>query len=122
MVEDRGYDNVHPRVSLLKHKTAKGLIARLQSAHENSMESFQFFAAGLIAASLTLVSPSEREMVCQVASLHLISRVAYIGLYAFHKEGAEALSWTRTTFWGIGTMASSFLLLTAGAKYAQLYP
>lgn len=119
---DKGYDNVHPRVSLAKHTGGKGLIARLQAAHENSLETFQFFAAGICASAVTHVSPAERGLVCEVASLHLIARFLFLGLYMFQSEKRAWVAVLRSTAWIIANISSAYLMYSAADKYVQLYP
>lgn len=122
-VEDDGYDNINPRVSLQKHLDARGLISRLHAAHQNSMESFLFFAAGVIAASQVMVSKEERNLIGSVASLYLFARIAYLFLYAVldNPKTQQTLSISRTVAWFISTMCSSFLLIAAASKHSAIF-
>lgn len=113
--KDGDYDNVHPRLSLKKHLESKGLIARLQAAHENSLESFNFFAVGIVASSS--VAGMNKDTVLQIASLHLFCRVAFLGLYCLQNEDLKWLSVLRSLAWGTGTMCSSYLLCSAGKAW-----
>lgn len=119
--EDQSYDNVNPRASLERHLNKKGLISRLQAAHDNSLESFQLFAAGILASSSIMKSPGDRAVVLEVASLHLLARLAFIGLYACSTEKNAWLGHARSIAWAVGTMCSSFLLLKAGARFVTVH-
>jgi len=93
-----GYDNNNPREQQL---ALKGWGKRALAAHQNQIESFPLFAAGIIIATTTgLVS----NIVDYFAIAYIIARLVYI--YCYLKD----ISTLRSIVWSVG-LISSFALL-----------
>jgi len=93
-----GYDNNNPREQQL---ALKGWGKRALAAHQNQIESFPLFAAGIIIATTTgLVS----NIVDYFSIAYIIARLVYI--YCYLKD----ISTLRSIVWSVG-LISSFALL-----------
>ena len=100
--EKGGYDNNTPRAQQARlANTAKGV--RALSAHQNQIESFPLFAAGVI-VSCTLVTPN--DMLIGIAMAHIVARILYLVLYALD------IATIRTLVWAVG-YASSLALIAS---------
>ncbi len=93
-----GYDNQLPRVQCLS-LDEQG--QRALAAHENQIESFPLFAAGVLVA---LAAGINSAMVDYLAIAYIVSRIIF--LYAYVKN----LSTLRSTIWGVGYAASLALI------------
>lgn len=85
--ESGGYDNHNPRV---QQAALKGWGVRALAAHQNQIESFPLFAAGVLAATASNVGS---VLVGYLAVLHLISRLAFFYLYLKDVATARSLTW-----------------------------
>lgn len=95
---ERGYDNRNPRI---QQAALTGWGARALASHQNAMEAFAPFAAGLIAAIVGGVDPGT---IHGLAVVWLVARGAYVALYL------GDVHWARTLAWGLA-VASVFGLM-----------
>merc|ERR1711879_918420 len=103
-------DNANPRKQMESLKD-NDTIFRCQAAHQNGLESFPLFAAGILAA---LKAGVDKKVMGQVAFFHLVTRVVYNVAYTqFEGQPAGVI---RTTSWFLGALASCQLLSLAAAK------
>lgn len=93
-----GYDNVNPRA---QQDRLTGWGARARAAHNNGLESFAPFAAGVLVAHVTHADPKWSTI---LALLHVGARALYPALYI---AGVGGL---RSAVWSIGFGASCGLL------------
>ena len=93
-----GYDNNNPRQ---QQASLDGLGKRALAAHQNPLESFPIFAAGILVATATGIVSSAIDY---LAITYIIARVAYIFYYLSDK------STLRTLVWCIGFISSLALL------------
>ena len=93
-----GYDNNNPRG---QQASLEGRGKRALAAHQNQIESFPLFAAGVLVAAVVKV---DSELVGYIALAYIVSRIIYIILYL------NDLASLRTTVWLIGYTCSMALL------------
>lgn len=94
-----GYDNQHPRA---QQAALTGSDARAVAAHQNTVETFPLFAAGVLVA---LMFAPASALSSALAVIFIVSRVVYIWLYV--KNYATA----RSLVWNVGFLACLGLLL-----------
>jgi uncharacterized MAPEG superfamily protein len=93
-----GYDNHNPRE---QQAALTGWGRRALAAHENQIESFPLFAAGvLVAVAAGVGSP----LVGYLAVAYIAARLLYLYLYL------KDVSTPRSLAWGVGYLASLALL------------
>jgi Predicted membrane protein len=97
-----GYDNNHPRE---QQQALEGSGKRALAAHQNQLESFPLFAAGVLVASFSGVTSA---LVSYLAVAYIISRIAYLYCYV------NDIAMLRTTVWLVG-YASSLALICSPA-------
>jgi uncharacterized MAPEG superfamily protein len=85
--EGRGYDNHHPRAQQAR---LTGFGARAVAAHQNSIEIFPLFAAGVLMAHTT---QTQGWFVDLLAIIFIVSRVIYLFLYWNDKASLRSLVW-----------------------------
>merc|ERR1712039_1002148 len=88
VVTPGGYDNVNPRGQVAKMVNTDGAFARLHAAHVNTMESWPFFAAAILAG---LHAGVDRTRLRKLATLWLIFRTAYIPMYVVQNKKTSGL-------------------------------
>jgi len=96
--EGRGYDNRNPR---LQQTRLTGFGARALAAHQNMIEAFPLFAAGLL---LALVAGEQGMWVGILSVAFVVARVAYSICYWVDIHMLRSLSW------GVGFGASIALM------------
>lgn len=94
-----GLDNANPRA---QQTQLTGLGARAQGAHQNSLETFAPFAAGVLACKAAGVDADE---IVLLSVTFVALRVVYIGLYLGNKPSA------RSTVWILGFLCTLALLV-----------
>eukprot|EP00429_Kryptoperidinium_foliaceum_P104516 CAMPEP_0176263298 /NCGR_PEP_ID=MMETSP0121_2-20121125/41053_1 /TAXON_ID=160619 /ORGANISM="Kryptoperidinium foliaceum, Strain CCMP 1326" /LENGTH=183 /DNA_ID=CAMNT_0017603289 /DNA_START=29 /DNA_END=581 /DNA_ORIENTATION=- len=92
-----------------KDETYGELIKRAQWTHNNGLESFPVFAAGVIAATVAGV---ERRIVGKLAAFHLLTRCAYSALYMGGGTSEQA-GYGRAVVWMLSLLSSCQLLKLA---------
>lgn len=92
------YDNKNPRA---QQAALTGWGARARAVHENQIESFPLFAAGVLVA--TTAAPRNECIDC-LALAYIAARVLYPVLYL------KDISTMRSLVWGVGYLASLALL------------
>lgn len=102
MAEDGGYDNRHPRAQQAR---LTGFGARALAAHQNMIEAFPVFAAGLL---LALWAEADPFWTSALALAFIAARVVYTILYLGDFPVLRSLSW------GVGFAASLGLMVLAG--------
>lgn len=98
--EAGGYDNRHPRQ---QHAQLSGAGARALAAHQNTLESFALFAAGILVAEAVALPNLLSSM---LAVGFLVTRVLYVVCYV--KDWATLRSWV----WAAGYFACIGLMLS----------
>ncbi|MDH4560997.1 MAPEG family protein [Pseudomonas sp. BN411] len=98
--EGRGYDNRNPRAQQAR---LTGFGARAVAAHQNTLEIFPLFAAGVLVAHVT---QSQGWFVDLLAIAFIVSRVLYLFLYWNDKASLRSL------VWGVGLVCSLLLMLS----------
>ncbi|MDH4609427.1 MAPEG family protein [Pseudomonas sp. BN102] len=98
--EGRGYDNRNPRAQQAR---LTGFGARAVAAHQNSIEIFPLFAAGVLVAQVT---QTQGWFVDLLAILFIVSRVLYLFLYWNDKATL------RSSVWVIGLVCCLLLMLS----------
>lgn len=94
-----GYDNHHPRQ---QQAHLKGAGARALAAHQNTIESFPLFAAGVLVAELA----AEAHPVSAILAVAFLAlRVLYILCYV------KDLAMLRSLVWALGYLCSIGLML-----------
>ncbi|MEM1082168.1 MAG: MAPEG family protein [Pseudomonadota bacterium] len=96
---DGAYDNRNPR---MQQARLTGFGARALGAHQNTIEAFPVFAAGLL---LALWSRADSGWVNGLAALFIATRLIYIGCYL------ADLHWLRSLVWMVGFATSIGLML-----------
>lgn len=96
-----GYDNRHPRAQQAR---LEGTGARALAAHQNMIEAFPVFAAGVLAAQL---SGADGTLTSMLAVLFVVARVIYTGLYL------ADFPVLRSLWWAVGYLASIGLMVVA---------
>lgn len=110
-----GLDNVNPRQKL---KNLTGTAARAQAAHENGLETFPLFAAGVIGSIACGVPP---DVCSKMATAYVLIRAVYSFIYIFLNTN-DAMGALRSLAFVAGQYISFRLMVLAGeAKYANLY-
>jgi len=99
--EPGGYDNHHPRD---QEAGLTGFGGRALAAHQNMLEAFPVFAAGVLVA---LWSNADPGWTATLAVVFVIARVAYTILYLGDFHILRSLSW------GVGFIASVGLMALA---------
>jgi len=99
--EQGGYDNRHPRAQQSK---LTGFGARALAAHQNMIEAFPLFAAGVL---LALWAGADGSWTTLLSVLFIAARVAYTILYLGDFNVLRSLSW------GVGYGASIGLMVLA---------
>ncbi len=97
--EGRGYDNRNPRVQQTR---LTGFGARALAAHQNMIEAFPIFAAGLL---LALVAGVQGQWVGILAIVFVVARIVYSICYWADIHMLRSLSW------GVGFGASIALMV-----------
>lgn len=109
----KSYDNNNPRSSYSRAASESdvwaGIISRTTGAHQNSLENWPFFAAGVLAA---IVAGVPRAIVDETACLYVIIRAVYIALYLL---GTTFLSYMRSVVF-VAAVHVNLSLLWAAAK------
>ncbi|WP_342245756.1 MAPEG family protein [Pseudomonas sp. OTU5201] len=85
--EGKGYDNRHPRAQQAR---LTGFGARAVAAHQNSIEIFPLFAAGVL---MSHVTQTHGYFVDLLAIIFIVSRVLYLFLYWNDKATLRSLVW-----------------------------
>lgn len=93
-----GYDNHFPRE---QQANLEGWGKRAKAAHENQMESFPLFAAGILVVTVTGVTSTA---VTWLAIVFVIARILFMILYI------KDVPTLRSSVWGIGHLATLALL------------
>ncbi|MEX2498860.1 MAG: MAPEG family protein [Wenzhouxiangellaceae bacterium] len=101
MAEDGGYDNRHPRAQQAR---LTGFGARALAAHQNMIEAFPVFAAGVL---LVMVTGTTGYWVSVLALVFVGARIVYT---IFYLGDFPVL---RSMTWGVGFAASLGLMLLA---------
>ena len=81
------FDNHHPREWLAQQS---GFRARGNAAQANSFESFPFYAAAVLVAT---VQQAPLAIVSLCCTVYILARMSYIICYAANWAGARSLSW-----------------------------
>merc|ERR1719356_349360 len=90
--QDNGPDNVDPRAATDKLAQDNAYIRHCQAAHQNMLEGFPFFAAGVLGALQASVDPATVSSYCM---FWFIVRSIYICCYVFNNDSV-AVSAART--------------------------
>ncbi|WP_044875214.1 MAPEG family protein [Pseudomonas sp. LFM046] len=98
--EGGGYDNRNPRAQQAR---LSGLGARAVAAHQNSIEIFPLFAAGVLVAHST---QTQGYFIDLLAALFVVSRVLYLFLYWNDKSSLRSLVWV------VGLLCCLLLMLS----------
>merc|ERR1712194_1005670 len=85
-------DNVDPRAVTDKLAQDSAYVRHCKAAHDNMLEGFPFFVAGVLGALQAGVDPATVSSYCM---FWFIVRSIYIGCYAFNNDNS-ALSLVRT--------------------------
>jgi uncharacterized MAPEG superfamily protein len=96
-----GYDNKMPRVQAAQ---LEGFGRRALSAHENSIEAFPLFAAGVLLALWAQAPIATVEKLCLA---FVIARIVYTLCYWLNVD------MVRSAVWGVGFGASVWLMCLA---------
>eukprot|EP00930_Biecheleria_cincta_P026843 TRINITY_DN18875_c1_g1_i1.p1 TRINITY_DN18875_c1_g1~~TRINITY_DN18875_c1_g1_i1.p1 ORF type:complete len:169 (-),score=31.60 TRINITY_DN18875_c1_g1_i1:179-685(-) len=108
-------DNKDPRAQtdeLKKDPQYGGVLARALAAHQNGLESFPPFAAGVLAC---LATGADAVKAGQLAAFHLFSRVGFNFFY-FGLEPSDAVGACRTLSWVMSLLSSCQLIMLATKK------
>ena len=98
---DGRYDNSNPRAQMSR---LQGFGARAIAAHQNAIEAFPLFAAGVLTA---LWAAAPMQWVEGLAILFVCARVVYMVLYWLDWSTLRSLVWT------VGLVASLWLMVLA---------
>lgn len=101
MADDGGYDNRHPR---LQQARLNGFGARALAAHQNMIEAFPVFAAGVL---LALVTGTTGYWASILAVVFVVARIIYTILYLADFPVLRSMIWT------VGFAASVGLMVLA---------
>ena len=93
-----GYDNKNPRE---QQHALDGWGRRALAAHQNQIESFPLFAAGVLVATVSGITSSA---VTYLAVIFIVARIAYI--YCYIKDIATL----RSIIWCVGLFSSLALM------------
>ena len=94
------YDNSDPRAQQAR---LTGWGRRAKAAHENQIESFPLFAAGVLVAT---VAAPRADIVGWLALAHVVARVAYLFLYLADLAAVRSLVWTVGFFSSLALLCS----------------
>lgn len=86
-IKAEGYDNHHPR---LQHQTMKGAGHRAWAAHQNTIEAYPMFAAGVLVSQFSQADPYWSLI---LGILFLVARVVFIALYLLDQAFLRSTSW-----------------------------
>lgn len=100
MTREGRYDNSDPRSQMAR---LTGWGRRAKAAHDNQIESFPLFAAGVLVAT---VAAPRAEVVGWLALAHVLSRLVYIGLYVADIPLARSAVWSLGYFISLALMCS----------------
>ena len=98
---DGRYDNHHPRAQQAR-LTGSG--ARALAAHQNAIEAFPLFAAGVLAA---LWAGADATLVNSLCLVFIAARVLYTLCYWYDLDKLRSL------IWGVGLICSFWLMALA---------
>ncbi len=87
MSRQGGYDNRQPRV---QESTLTGFGHRALAAHENTIEAFPLFAAGILIA---LFAQAEQPLIDMLAVAFVVSRLLYLLFYLIDMNLLRSLVW-----------------------------
>lgn len=93
-----GYNNRAPRE---QQASLEGWAKRALAAHENQIESFPLFAAGVLVVMATGV---ESAVTGYLALAYIVARIAYLFCYV------KGISTLRSMVWGVGYLSSLALM------------
>ncbi len=96
-----GYDNNNPRD---QQNSLEGFGKRALAAHQNSIEAFPLFAAGV---GFALLAQAPMETVNMLCLAFVAARFAYIACYLMD------LATLRSVVWGVGFISSIWLMVLA---------
>ena len=82
-----GYDNANPRA---QQANLTGWGARALAAHQNQLESFPYFAAGALVATVMKVDP---VIAGWLSLTYIAARLAYMFLYISNIHALRSLVW-----------------------------
>ena len=99
--EDRGYDNRNPRA---QQSRLSGYGARALAAHQNTIEAFPIFAAGVL---LAMVTGAQGSWLPMLSLVFIAARLVYWACYL------ADIHWLRSLAWLIGFGTSIGLMLLA---------
>jgi len=99
-VREGSYDNNLPRTQQAKVDAAG---QRALAAHQNQIESFPLFAAGVLVVTTSGVS---HAFIAYFAIAYIFARIAYIYCYV------QDLSTARSLIWMIGYLSSIILMIS----------
>lgn len=99
MQQPGGLDNHNPRDQQAR---LTGVGRRANAAHQNMLEAFPIFAAGILASMYARV---ELRVVVGLGAAFVVLRLIYVGLYL------ADLAWPRTSVWLLALSCSGGLLL-----------
>ena len=97
----QNFDNHNPRQWLARQT---GFRARGNAAQANSFESFPFFAAGVIIATLAQVNAARIDL---YAMVFVAARVGYIVCYVADQASLRSLCWLVGLFSVLGLFAAA---------------
>lgn len=98
-----GYDNSDPRAQQAK---LEGAAKRALAAHQNAIEAFPAFAAGVLAACQR-VAFARVDLIAYVCIAFVVVRVIYLWAYIENKPTL------RSAMWSIGVAATAALMVFA---------
>ncbi len=93
-----GYNNRAPRE---QQSTLEGWAKRALAAHENQIESFPLFAAGVLVVTASGV---ESPVTGYLAMAYILARIVYLYCYV------KGISTLRSIVWGVGYLGSLALM------------
>ena len=99
--EEGGYDNNNPRQ---QQKNLQGFGQRALASHQNTLEAFPLFAAGVL---LALIAEAPIAMVNNLCLAFVVARVAYSVCYLMD------IATLRSVAWGVGFVSSIWLMVLA---------
>ena len=85
--QPEGYDNAHPRAQQAK---LSGVAARAHAAHQNAIEAFAPFAAGVLACKLSGV---DADQVAALSMAFVTLRIVYLLLYLKNLATPRSIVW-----------------------------
>ncbi|MBK8261292.1 MAG: MAPEG family protein [Nannocystis sp.] len=97
---DGGLDNRNPRDQQAR---LTGWGRRAKAAHENQIESFPLFAAGVLVATLVAKGGASIDL---LAGAYVAARLVYIGLYIGDVAPARTLVWSVRYFVSLALLTS----------------